>query len=682
MGALILLLLVTTRRIRQRQLEAPVMACPAEASAKETAAKSWRVPALSVVEQVIASLQLLWVQAGSIHAERFRDAARIEMETIAEETRCFEVTLIDLRKQIEAESLRQAQQDESLQMKATDLTRHAEEKSRLSRRLAELRETFRQQELFLSTLKYATQSAESQLQVHHSALRKLRKKAEELPDESDDPGLARAIVEFSNPTGTARNPIIVDVSAAGYRFPSTGLELRNKDLHGFTPTENPLQAAVGAIHLARTGPSMTSRPYVVLLVRPSGTLGFYPAQRILRESGIHFGYELISEDRMLAVPAAADGEVQAVRTAVLKLFARRAQYLSAAQTLRRRLRGSGDPLSEAGSWGNGSERMLEEPDGLRERFRNPGFPDENDTSTGLPHILPGSSRESLIAESSKRGVSLYDQPPTDRLPSDGRTSVTSRIPHVPPGTAQHPAVPATVDTETSWFDRNSLDEFWGNLKPIDPSKSKPGRRTQGDSTEGMAAFLRAGSMSGERPSANTDSLAVSDGVPYRSRLESDTGQMTSAFGHMGPGASRSAAALITRLPQITSYRSVSVYLDPESMTVGYRPPVSLRGCSPEQVMALLTNALYQEIRHEKSAVGGVMIPAARFVVSPGAQTLYLRLASELYRMNIPSASLFALKPYADIRDDRRKTWRPEGIPQYLLPPKTRRGAVHERRIHL
>ena len=91
----------------------------------------------------------------------------------------------------------------------------------------------------------------------------------------------QTLVEFSNSTGTTRTPIVIDVSAAGFEFLPNSVRVTMADMEKFPVRDNPLLSGILAVHQHRSGRSLTAEPYVLLLVRPGGSLPFYGAQRIL-----------------------------------------------------------------------------------------------------------------------------------------------------------------------------------------------------------------------------------------------------------------------------------------------------------------------------------------------------------------------------------------------------------------
>ncbi|MEQ9406307.1 MAG: hypothetical protein RIK87_01220 [Fuerstiella sp.] len=204
--------------------------------------------------------------------------------------------------------LRQQEQELSLQL---------DQKNRL---LAKL-----QQELEIESR--TTEQGEQLLRTRESALISLRQMAE-LKSEPSAAGSDTTIIEFTNSTGTQRSPVIIDVTADGFQFLPAGVKLSEADMEGFPANDNPLLSGIMSVHDARHSQSLSVKPYVLLLVRPNGSMMFYVAQRTLTDAGIHFGYELVEQSRHIAAGSVAAGERSALQNAVQAAFRRRAELYS------------------------------------------------------------------------------------------------------------------------------------------------------------------------------------------------------------------------------------------------------------------------------------------------------------------------------------------------------------------
>lgn len=140
------------------------------------------------------------------------------------------------------------------------------------------------------------------------------------------------VVPFDAQSGTARRPILIECTADGLRFIPENVMIRPDDLEGFTPRVNPLLAGSNSLvtywtawNLKQAQPARQPEPYVLLLVRPSGTVAYYVAMKMLAALKQPHGYELIEEDTQLQEPPVDAGAKAACEAAVKRLLAEREQ---------------------------------------------------------------------------------------------------------------------------------------------------------------------------------------------------------------------------------------------------------------------------------------------------------------------------------------------------------------------
>ncbi len=316
MGALILLLLVTTRKIRhdqEKQIPIFVEAAP-EPTAPPEPVIIHREEELSKLRQLIASLQ----QEIDVDAGKLKEL-RAEMDSKQQQLASLTTDHSNLESEIKVLEGRKATLEVAPLLKgAVDLNQQHET---LLVQLSEATERMvkKQQELAATSDRIGQRML--QLKERQSALIALRKQV--VVAESTPSTGTKTLLEFSNPTGTTRTPIVIDVSDAGYEFLPTGVRITSRDMQGFPVNDNPLLSGVLALHRQRSGDSLVSEPYVLLLVRPDGCLPFYAAQRILSEARVHFGYELLTFDRQVAVGEPDADEQRVVRESLLESLNRR-----------------------------------------------------------------------------------------------------------------------------------------------------------------------------------------------------------------------------------------------------------------------------------------------------------------------------------------------------------------------
>ncbi len=99
-----------------------------------------------------------------------------------------------------------------------------------------------------------------------------------------------ALIPYDGVSGTVRHPIYIECTDIGLKFLPEGEIITAKDLEGFTEGYNPLLAGSVALmkywnekRIASNGDE--PEPYVLLLVRPSGSVAYYIARKIARAIG-------------------------------------------------------------------------------------------------------------------------------------------------------------------------------------------------------------------------------------------------------------------------------------------------------------------------------------------------------------------------------------------------------------
>jgi hypothetical protein len=159
-----------------------------------------------------------------------------------------------------------------------------------------------------------------------------------------------ALVPYDGASGTVRRPIYIECTDVGLRFLPEGETITAADLEGFTEGFNPLLAGTVALmrywkQRADESNGSEPEPYVLLLVRPSGSVAYYIARKLLIRLDVPFGYELIEEDWKLDVPAPDPEARKLVKTAVADALSTRDDLVSATTgrgTGRRLPAGDGD----------------------------------------------------------------------------------------------------------------------------------------------------------------------------------------------------------------------------------------------------------------------------------------------------------------------------------------------------
>jgi hypothetical protein len=164
----------------------------------------------------------------------------------------------------------------------------------------------------------------------------LRQRLKQLEDLRQNNNGKFAVVPFDGKSGTTRRPILIECTATGIRFVAEDVTLKPSDIAGFSEAYNPLLAGSSALvnywkqwNLDHPQDDAAADPYVLLLVRPSGTVAYYIAMRMLSPMKQPHGYELIAEDLPIAVPPSEPGAKAACEAAIQRTLAERQQIVNA-----------------------------------------------------------------------------------------------------------------------------------------------------------------------------------------------------------------------------------------------------------------------------------------------------------------------------------------------------------------
>ena len=131
------------------------------------------------------------------------------------------------------------------------------------------------------------------------------------------------LLPFDGRNGTTRRPIFIECTSGHLRFVPENVELSAGNLAGSTASRNPLLAgarALGNYWSVHDRKSSSDEPvdpaYVLLVVRPGGSRAFYAARKLLAELGHPFGYELVDEELEIEWPEMDEPAAAVCRVAV------------------------------------------------------------------------------------------------------------------------------------------------------------------------------------------------------------------------------------------------------------------------------------------------------------------------------------------------------------------------------
>lgn len=140
-----------------------------------------------------------------------------------------------------------------------------------------------------------------------------------------------ALVPYDGASGSTRRPLCVECTGKGLRILPEDEFLGPEELDGFTSNYNPLLAGLKALadywQSERTVSDDRREPYVLLLVRPSGSVSYYVARKMIAGLRVPFGYELIEEDWPLDMPKSDPEAKRLAHGAIIATLSARSEVL-------------------------------------------------------------------------------------------------------------------------------------------------------------------------------------------------------------------------------------------------------------------------------------------------------------------------------------------------------------------
>lgn len=316
MGALIFLLLVTTREIRQRavafaayQADAVKQTQPLLIETPEPVAAPIPIP-VEIEEPATPAIDGYQLAL----AERERDLERLRAQ--------WRTRVSQLQDELE-------QRRGEISQRKTRLDGTLESSAVLESEIKKLEEQLGLLAGEAAAAMINVDEAERQSLEQQIAELKKRLRAAQVADATDD-GNRFQVVPFDPQTGTSRRPLFIECTAAGIRFLPENILITAQDMEGFTTRANPLAAGTGALvnywsvwNLKQPNPRSEPEPYILLLVRPDGIYSYYVAMRMLEPIRTSHGYELIDQSTELKLPEVDQGAKTACQTAVDRLLEQR-----------------------------------------------------------------------------------------------------------------------------------------------------------------------------------------------------------------------------------------------------------------------------------------------------------------------------------------------------------------------
>ncbi|WP_166825247.1 hypothetical protein [Thalassoroseus pseudoceratinae] len=196
-----------------------------------------------------------------------------------------------------------------------------------------------------------------------------------------------AITPFDGRTGTNMRPVLIELTGQGVRFVPENVALTPEQFEGYTNEVNPLLAGTKALleywsELSRRSGGAEPEPYVMLIVRPSGA-EFFNARNLLAALERPIGYELLEENLPLDLPEPDPVAAETCRRAIANLMSERRQL--------RQL------LVDRGLSGTGTGAGNEGDAGAARNLLSGVSPDDFGEEAGNVRRLPAGMRENGTA---------------------------------------------------------------------------------------------------------------------------------------------------------------------------------------------------------------------------------------------------------------------------------------------
>lgn len=647
MGSLILLLLVMTRKIRQDQYVEKNTVVESTASEVDAALTAQ----IAALEKQIFSAEL---NLNSIHANA--QALRLSVDESQVRITDLESELAQLRKKLEdsdADTVPVAQTlEESRRLKA--------EEAALIRQLKDTEKRLLSKQQQLAKAQDASNEASLTLREKHSDLLKLRDQVEEARSNLAKMSGTSTLLEFSNPTGTERTPIVVDVSGKGFEIYPNGIQITPADMEGFPVRDNPFLSAILAIHQHRSKGSVTGAPYVLLLVRPDGALPFYGAQRILMESNIHYGYELLEAKELVVSGTPDSTEVPLVKKSIDEALRRRENLYAKLMAIAQQKSGGSGPAGDP-TRGKGERRLTVRPDGrvlmeesmrqrpLDGRFYAGGVAPppsyfQKRPAGGFggrdPDQLTAADAEKLADEFAERYAKQYE---SARSFAQNAAVEENALVEEKPKSAEKPVSAMTESEESlrSPEERRFAETVFANDGSITSSLAQKPKKsvlsktatTRSDPLSPQESLLTSSGSGDDQPAT---------GIPDLSRVDPDL------LKRLNSGKQPSGSEMTPI--------GITVFLDEHHMTVDQQTAVEITSDTLDDAFASLLTGINTEVEDRKKKPDEPVMPIVKFIVSPGGEKWRIPLAHSLKRTGIRSATVYELTPYMTTTDDTGRAW--------------------------
>jgi len=336
MGALILLLLVVTRKLHndavakakaEQALIQVQQAAEADASRKRTPLPlpenhpAFLTDAAEFVISILSPAKQLLPPAPPAEPDRTQ-----EKETLRRE---WEAKLAELR--ANWDRLQQRLKQGQALVKS-----QAQQEADLAAELARLQQAINQLQAEKGDVNQEVETAKTTEQTLALQIAELQAELERLQAEKLEQANKFQLVPYAGKSPTQRRPIIIECEANTIRFASEEIPLSARDISGFSPEYNPIRAGTEALvtywetQRLTSGPvsSLHPEPYLLFVIRPGGTVSYYVARHMLEGLPVDSGYELVTQSQELVWPASTPEAKSECQTAINEVLQARNRLAS------------------------------------------------------------------------------------------------------------------------------------------------------------------------------------------------------------------------------------------------------------------------------------------------------------------------------------------------------------------
>jgi hypothetical protein len=631
MGALLVLLVITTRQIRDDALREASVKTLENAEPLPTAVESepaYEWPDLEVALGLAEELERRLLPTPPPPALLAPKPVFVKRETDPPPPDLTE-ELQQLRQQIQRASSQLADRRraaEDIQKRRAALLAEIEKREKVLKNGEQAIAGFQTQQQQLSREVTALEQKSAEMTQE---LQRLQEEAAAIAEHPRTSPNVLKVVPYDGQQGTTRRPILIECSGNRIRFVPEGIELNERDLVGFSLNNNPLLAGVLAAEKYWMQRNQTEgkleRPYVLLIVRPDGIPAYYAARQLLKQYRQESGYELLTADQNLALPEVDPNAQQAIAQAVGNLLQQRGDTPAVARTpfpqvdprLLERLRSGQESLAE-GSHSRGGSQTPAPGSGEGKHFK------WVQTSQGLkmvPIDEPALKRFDTPAESSEKTA---DGTRSARA-GDGSPVASRRSSEPPP----LPAPP----------DGTSIK----SLTSEQPDNAQWSRLDSGSRPEGTADADSRGAPQPYDPTRAPDAWTALQEARRDQKKESSTAS-TSREGHATSRSSADASALAQGLTSpvrggtLAFKRTIEIRISGTHLRIADRNTFRIpAGISTSQLLSAIALELRREVHSWKRPPEQFYWkPVVKFVVYPGGQQFVERLRPEFEEQGLLS----------------------------------------------